>query len=44
MRGGLHLMYHILHRLLVKEIKVSTYGLRYGTLIEGEIKKEFLYE
>jgi exopolyphosphatase / guanosine-5'-triphosphate,3'-diphosphate pyrophosphatase len=44
MRGGLHLMYHILHRLLVKEIKVSTYGLRYGTLIEGAIKKEFLYE
>lgn len=44
MRGGLHLMYHILHRLLVKEIKVSTYGLRYGTLIDGEIKKEFLYE
>lgn len=42
-RGGLHLMYHILHRLLVKEIKVSTYGLRYGTLIEGEIKKEFLH-
>lgn len=43
-RGGLHLMYHILHRLLVKDIKVSTYGLRYGTLIEGVIKKEFLYE
>lgn len=44
MRGGLHLMYHLLHRLLVKEIIVSTYGLRYGTLIEGGIKKEFLYE
>lgn len=43
MRGGLHLMYHILHRLLVKEIRVSTYGLRYGTLLEGGIKKEFLH-
>ncbi len=42
-RGGLHLVYHLTHRLLVKEIKISTYGLRYGTLLEGSIKKEFLH-
>lgn len=42
-RGGLHLVYHIVHRLLVKEITISTYGLRYGTLIEGTIKQEFLH-
>ena len=41
-RGGLHLVYHLIHRLLVKEITISTYGLRYGTLLEGKIKKEFL--
>lgn len=42
MRGGLHLVYHLLHRLLVKEIVVSTYGLRYGTIIEGKIKEEYV--
>ena len=42
-RGGLHLAYHIIHRLLVKEISISTYGLRYGTLLEGKIKKEFIH-
>lgn len=42
-RGGLHLVYHIVHRLLVKEITISTYGLRYGTILEGKIKKEFLH-
>lgn len=43
-RGGLHLVYHLIHRLMVKEVTVSTYGLRYGSLLEGMIKKEFLYE
>jgi exopolyphosphatase/guanosine-5'-triphosphate,3'-diphosphate pyrophosphatase len=42
-RGGLHLVYHIMHRLLVKDLVISTYGLRYGTILEGRIKKEFLY-
>ena len=42
-RGGLHLVYHIAHRLLVKEMTISTYGLRYGTILEGKIKKEFLH-
>lgn len=41
-RGGLHLVYHIIHRLLVKELSISTYGLRFGTLLEGKIKKEYL--
>lgn len=42
-RGGLHLVYHIVHRLLVKELTISTYGLRFGTLLEGRIKKEFIH-
>ena len=42
-KGGLHLVYHIIHRLLVKEMTISTYGLRYGTLLEGQIKEEFLH-
>jgi exopolyphosphatase/guanosine-5'-triphosphate,3'-diphosphate pyrophosphatase len=42
-RGGLHLVYHIAHRLLVKQITISTYGLRFGTLLEGRIKKEFIH-
>lgn len=42
-RGGLHLVYHIIHRLLVKELTISTYGLRFGTLLEGNIKKEFIH-
>lgn len=41
-RGGLHLTYHIAHRLLVKELTISTYGLRFGTLLEGKIKKEYI--
>jgi exopolyphosphatase/guanosine-5'-triphosphate,3'-diphosphate pyrophosphatase len=42
-RGGLHLVYHIVHRLLVKNLTISTYGLRFGTLLEGKIKKEFIH-
>lgn len=42
-RGGLHVVYHLIHRLMVKELRISTYGLRYGTLLEGKIKKEYLY-
>jgi exopolyphosphatase/guanosine-5'-triphosphate,3'-diphosphate pyrophosphatase len=42
-RGGIHLVYHLIHRLLVKEVTISTYGLRYGTLLEGNIKPEHLY-
>jgi exopolyphosphatase/guanosine-5'-triphosphate,3'-diphosphate pyrophosphatase len=42
-RGGLHLVYHIVHRLLVKEITISTYGLRFGTILEGKIKKEYIH-
>jgi exopolyphosphatase/guanosine-5'-triphosphate,3'-diphosphate pyrophosphatase len=42
-RGGLHLVYHLIHRLLVKELTISTYGLRYGTLLEGKIRKEFIH-
>jgi len=42
-RGGLHTVYHIVHRLLAKDITISTYGLRYGTILEGKIKQEFLH-
>jgi exopolyphosphatase/guanosine-5'-triphosphate,3'-diphosphate pyrophosphatase len=42
-RGGLHLVYHMIHRLLVKELTISTYGLRFGTLLEGRVKKEFIH-
>ncbi len=42
-KGGLHLVYHLVHRLLVKEITISTYGLRFGTILEGKIKKDFLH-
>ncbi len=42
-RGGLHLTYNMTHRLMVKEVSISTYGLRYGTLLEGQIKKEFIH-
>jgi exopolyphosphatase/guanosine-5'-triphosphate,3'-diphosphate pyrophosphatase len=42
-RGGLHLVYHLSHRLMVKDLSISTYGLRFGTLLEGKIKKEHLY-
>lgn len=42
-RGGLHLVYHLVHRLLVKQLTISTYGLRFGTLLEGKIKKEFIH-
>jgi exopolyphosphatase/guanosine-5'-triphosphate,3'-diphosphate pyrophosphatase len=42
-RGGLHLVYHIAHRLLVKDLTISTYGLRFGTLLEGRIKREFIH-
>ena len=41
--GGLHLVYHLIHRLMAKEITISTYGLRFGTILEGRIKKEFIH-
>lgn len=40
--GGLHLVYHLIHRLMTKELTISTYGLRYGTILEGSIKEEYL--
>lgn len=43
-RGGLHVAYHFIHRLLAREITISTYGLRYGTILEGKIKKEYLWK
>ncbi len=43
-RGGLHVAYHFIHRLLAREITISTYGLRYGTILEGKIKKDYLWK
>jgi exopolyphosphatase/guanosine-5'-triphosphate,3'-diphosphate pyrophosphatase len=42
-RGGLHLTYHLTHRLFVKKLTISTYGLRFGTLLEGWISEEHLH-
>jgi exopolyphosphatase/guanosine-5'-triphosphate,3'-diphosphate pyrophosphatase len=41
-RGGLNLAHHMLHRLKASEVVVSTYGLRYGTFLQGGIKHEQL--
>ena len=40
--GGLKVATTILKWLKVKNIEISTYGLRYGTILEGEIKNEHL--
>jgi exopolyphosphatase/pppGpp-phosphohydrolase len=41
-RGGLILATHLIHRLRVKNIYVSTYGLRYGSFVEGGVPDEYL--
>lgn len=40
--GGLKTIIQICTWLKTTEIEVLTYGLRYGTLLEGEIKNEFI--
>lgn len=40
--GGITLVHHLLHRLDVSDVVVSTYGLRYGTLLDGKIKDDYL--
>ncbi len=42
MRGGLSLAYHLIQRLRVKRIQISTYGLRYGLISLSEIPLEFI--
>ena len=39
--GGLKVLIAFLEKLLIKEVIVSTYGLRYGTLIAGKIEDHF---
>lgn len=41
-RGGLILASWISELIEVEEFKVSTYGLRYGTLLEGSIRSDFI--
>ncbi|MBY0518336.1 MAG: hypothetical protein K2P81_15610 [Bacteriovoracaceae bacterium] len=41
-RGGLILTHHLLQRLNIEELIISTYGLRYGTFLEGKIANEYL--
>ncbi len=41
-RGGLTLATHLLQRLRVSEVVISTYGLRYGTLLAGRVEDEYL--
>ncbi|MEX0798356.1 MAG: hypothetical protein WD025_02880, partial [Bacteriovoracaceae bacterium] len=43
-KGGLFLVNAISEIVNVKKFKVSTYGLRYGTLIEGRIKNDHLFK
>ena len=42
-KGGLLLAQRLASAVNVSDFKVSTYGLRYGTLLEGEIRHEHLY-
>lgn len=42
-RAGLYLANKICKKLNVEEVEVSTYGLRYGTLLEGRIHNEFIF-
>lgn len=41
-RGGLFLTTHILQRLGVETVVISTYGLRYGTFLDGGVAHEYL--
>lgn len=41
-RGGLILTSHLLQRLKVETVVISTYGLRYGTFLEGKVPHEYL--
>lgn len=41
-RGGLMLTTHLLKRLKVESAVISTYGLRYGTFLEGKVPHEYL--
>lgn len=43
-RGGLFLVHKLSGFLNVSHFKVSTYGLRYGTLIEGKISNGHLFK
>lgn len=43
-KAGLILACRIGRLLNVENFEVSTYGLRYGTLIEGEIRNEFIFK
>lgn len=42
MRGGLILTTHLLQRLNVSEVVISTYGLRFGTFLDGGVLDEYL--
>lgn len=41
-RGGLFLTTHVLQRLGVESVVISTYGLRYGTFLDGGVADEYL--
>ncbi len=40
--GGLRVIMTVLNWLKCSELEVSTYGLRYGTLMDGEIRDEYI--
>lgn len=41
--GGMLVATNIFKWLNVQNVQISTYGLRYGTIIEGSIKDEFIF-
>lgn len=41
--GGMMVALNVFDWLGVENVTISTYGLRYGTLIEGSIKDEFIF-
>lgn len=42
-RGGLHLVYHLFHRLKIDETVISTFGLRYGSLYQGSLRDDQIF-
>lgn len=42
-KAGLELILYLVKELEVKKIYISTYGLRYGTLIQNQIEEKFIF-
>ena len=42
-RGGVAVLKSVFNQLNLKELKVSTYGLRYGLIFSGNIDEQFIF-